>query len=79
MHGDVNHPAQDSKYLIESLQALLKLNVLVPERVGQEVQPNAGCAALEEPANKRTLVTERVHHHQNSAGEMGVWEGKEGE
>ena len=79
MHGDVNHPAQDSKNLIKSLQALLELDVLVPERVGQEIQPNAGCATLEEPANRRTSVSERIHHHQNNAGEMGEWRGKEGE
>lgn len=45
----MNHPTEDGKYPIICFQPLLKLNVLVPEGMGQEIQPDTTGTSLEQP------------------------------
>ena len=49
MHWNENDTIQNSEDPIVLFHALLELEVLVPERMSQEVEADAGCASLEEP------------------------------
>lgn len=52
MHGDMNHTAQNGKYLIKRLKPFLELDVFVPEGVGKEVQAYAVCASFKQSVMK---------------------------
>ena len=53
MHRNMDYAIKDSKDLITRLQALFKLDILVPEGVGKEVKANRACASLEKSAGVR--------------------------
>ena len=44
----MNDPAQDGEYSVMRIEALFELDVLVPERVSEEVKADAVRSALEE-------------------------------
>ena len=52
VHGDVDDAEEDGKDLVVGLLALLILDILVPERVGEEVLANTACTALKKPRQK---------------------------
>lgn len=69
MHRNDDDSGQYTKYAVVLFHALFKLDVLIPEWVGEEVQTDACGAALEEPSS---LALANV---QSRSG-MGVyWEG----
>lgn len=49
MHGNVNDTTQGGEDSVIGFQALLKLEVLVPERMGQKVETDTVRTSFEEP------------------------------
>lgn len=48
MQRDVDDAIEYGEDAVVSFESLFELNVLVPERVSQEVQANTLCSAIEE-------------------------------
>lgn len=78
MHGNLNDARQDSKDLIMCFEALLKLNVLVPERMGEEVQSDTASASLKQSCDLSVKLSSNAKDRTGGRG-RGEGEGKEEE
>lgn len=52
----MDDPFENGEDVVVRFQTLFKLNVLIPERMGQEVQSNTICSTFKQSIRKRSVL-----------------------